>query len=188
MRPVASRQLQQCERLIGLDEKLSAVLSGAAELADAPERLALGQLCQRYKHRHATAARFYADAFAADPKLADDQTARHRYNAACSAVLAAAGQGTDADKLDAAERRRLRQQALTWLRADLDLCGKHLEGDQPVQRPAMWQMLHTWQRDTDLAGVRDADALHKLSAEERAPWRKLWADVGDLLKKAGNAQ
>ena len=32
----------------------------------------------------------FADALAADPKLADDRQAQHRYNAACAAALAAA--------------------------------------------------------------------------------------------------
>jgi len=45
-----------------------------------------------------------------------------------------------------------------------------------------------WQRDTDLASVRDAGALQKLTAQEQEAWRKLWADVAELLKKAGNAQ
>jgi hypothetical protein len=62
--------------------------------------------------------RFYSEAFADDPKLADDLRTRHRYNAACSAALAGCGQGADADKPDDQERARLRQQALAWLRAD----------------------------------------------------------------------
>ena len=52
----------------------------------------------------------------------------------------------------------------------------------------MRDTLEHWQRDTDLAGVRDADALKKLSAEEQEAWRKLWADVAELLKKADNAK
>lgn len=70
----------------------------------------------RLKGRHAAVARLYADAFTADPKLADDLHASHRYNAACIAALAAAGQGTDADQLDTQQHRRLRQQVLVWLR------------------------------------------------------------------------
>jgi hypothetical protein len=45
-----------------------------------------------------------------------------------------------------------------------------------------------WQRDTDLAGVRDADALQKLTTQEQEVWRKLWADVTESLKKAGEAK
>jgi hypothetical protein len=41
-----------------------------------------------------------------------------------------------------------------------------------------------WQEDTDLAGVRDAAALAKLPAKERAAFTTLWADVAALLNKA----
>ena len=44
------------------------------------------------------AARFYEEAFAAQPKLADDLGAAHRYNAACAAALAGCGQSKDAGK------------------------------------------------------------------------------------------
>ncbi len=48
--------------------------------------------------------------------------------------------------------------------------------------------LEHWQRDTDLASVRDADALQKLTAQEQEAWRKLWADVAELLRKARDAK
>jgi hypothetical protein len=48
--------------------------------------------------------------------------------------------------------------------------------------------LEHWQRDTDLAGVRDADALIERSAKEQESWRKLRASVAELLTKAGNAK
>jgi hypothetical protein len=44
--------------------------------------------------------------------------------------------------------------------------------------------LRHWQKDADLAGLRDKEALAKLSAEERAACANLWADVAALLKKA----
>ena len=45
------------------------------------------------------------------------------------------------------------------------------------------QFLKHWQKDPDLAGVRDRSALEKLPDAERAEWEKLWADVAELLKK-----
>src|SRR5262249_4594912 len=57
-------------------------------------RLALAELCSLKRLNRASAG-LYADAFAADPKLAADPNAGHRYNAACQAALAAAGQGKD---------------------------------------------------------------------------------------------
>jgi hypothetical protein len=135
------------------------------------------------KRRLVAAARLYVDAFTADPKLAEDLKAGHRYNAGCFAALAAAGQGTDADKLDGDEQSRLRQQALAWLRADLEQWSRRVEGGTLEDRQAVRATLQHWLRDTALAGVRDADALKKLTAQEQETWRKLWADVAEALKK-----
>jgi hypothetical protein len=44
-------------------------------------------------------------------------------------------------------------------------------------------LLH-WQKDSDLAGLRDKDALAKLPPEERAACKRLWADVAALRQKA----
>jgi len=183
----SSQWVADAERLIRLEAKLPDVLGGKATATDNRERLAFPEVCGLL-HRHAAAARLYADAFSADPKVADDLKAGHRYNAACAAALAAAGQGTDAGKLDVQEYCRLRQQALAWLRADLEQWSKRREGGKPEDRQVVRATLKHWQRDTDLAAVRDMEALKKLSPEEQEAWRKLWADVAELLKKASNAK
>src|SRR5262249_31486845 len=120
----------------------------------------------------------------AEPKSADDLQAAHRYNAACVAALAAAGQGEDAAQLDDKGRAGLRQQALDWLRADLALRTRQLEGGRPADRVAVQRALGHWQKDADLSGIRAQAALGKLPAEERAACAKLWADVAELLKRA----
>jgi hypothetical protein len=163
------------------EAKLADVLAGKAIPADNGELLDLAKLCA-LKRRHVAAVRFCGDAFTADPKLASDGEARHRYEAACSAALAAAGQGTDAEKLDDQERRRLRDHSLTWLRAELDAWSTQLNGKRPNKRQATRPIIQHWQRDIDLASVREPDALQKLSSEEQQSWRKLWADVGEMLE------
>jgi eukaryotic-like serine/threonine-protein kinase len=163
-----------------LEAKLSEFLAGKATATDNRERFGFLEVC-RLERRHVAAAQVFAEAFRADPKLTDDLKVFHRYNAACSAALAAAGQGTDADKLDDQERRRLRNQALAWLRVDREQRAKGLEEGKPEDRRVMRATLEHWQRDTDLASVRDADALQKLAAEERESWQKLWADLAELL-------
>jgi hypothetical protein len=112
--------------------------------------------------------------------------AGHRYNAACAAALAAAGGGTDAGKLDGEERARLRGQALTWLRADLSAWGRVAQKSAEAH-PQVRRTLTHWRQDADLVGVRGKDALAKLPAAERAAWQKLWAEVDDLLRRAGPA-
>jgi hypothetical protein len=46
------------------------------------------------------------------------------------------------------------------------------------------QTLNHWQRDTDLAGIRDTAALAKLPEDEQKAFTQLWADAAALLKKA----
>jgi tetratricopeptide (TPR) repeat protein len=175
LRGVVAQLLQQAETALALEKKLPAVVKGDARPSNAAEALALAQICER-KEMHAAAVRLYSNAFAADAKLADDQEAQHRYNAACSAALAAAGKGNDADKL--------RRQALEWLQADLNAWGKHLAAAKAEERKAIRDILEHWQKDADLASVRDAAALAALTAEERDAWKKLWTDVAALAEKA----
>ena len=61
-------------------------------------------------------------------------------------------------------------------------------GDKPANRQDVRTTVAHWQHDIDLASVRDAEALRKLTAQEQEAWRKLWADVAELLKKAGDAK
>jgi hypothetical protein len=147
--------------------------------------LAVAQFCLEHKKRYVAAARFFADALAADAKLAVDPTNCHRYNATCAAALAAAGKGFDASEIDEEKRTRLRKQALDWLHSDLDLWAKRLASGKPEDGVAVRQALHGWQTDADLASLRDKDELAKLSAEEKEVCRKLWAETEALLQKAG---
>jgi eukaryotic-like serine/threonine-protein kinase len=177
-------QLQTCERMLALDAKLPAILKGEAQPADAAEQVSLAALCS-LKKRHADAARFYAEAFVAQPALANDVQTGNRYNAACAATLAAGGQGDDDDKPDDKERARFRHQALDWLRADLAFWDKLTKSGPPQALAAVQQTLRHWQEDSDLASVRDAAALEKLPEAERAALKKLWAEVEDLANKSG---
>jgi tetratricopeptide (TPR) repeat protein/tRNA A-37 threonylcarbamoyl transferase component Bud32 len=163
--------------------KLPAFLKGDYRPADNKERLALFWLCSRGGKSPRAAARLYAEAFAEDPKLADLQA--HRYDAACCSALAAAGKGEGAADLDDKERARLRRQALDWLRADLAQRQKQAEGDKAADRAAVHATLTHWQKDADLAAVRDQAALYNLPEAERKEWQQFWADVADLLKAAG---
>jgi serine/threonine-protein kinase len=173
--------VEDCERLVEYAALLPAVLSGTAAPADADATLGFARVCQITK-RHAAAARLSTRAFAAAPEAAEDVRTAVRYNAACSAALAGCGQGDDAPADDAG-RARLRLQALVWLRADLAAQTKQTAGWFASVREEALKALRHWREDPDLAGVRDADALDKLPEAERAEWRKLWADVDELLQK-----
>jgi serine/threonine-protein kinase len=176
--------LQQAEYLLKLNARLAAFLEGKEKITDAGEQLALAYLCQRYKQRYALAARFFAAAFAAQSKLANDLQGQHRYRAACAAALAAAGQGKDAVKLEYQERAKLRRQALGWLKADLTACSRLIEKDSPQARAFVLRTLRSWNQDPTLTGLRDESGLVWLVEEEQKACRLFWADVDALLEKA----
>jgi tetratricopeptide (TPR) repeat protein len=180
---VAHISLARAERMAAVQSKLPAFLKGEYQPRSSAERFGLAELCEIKKLHHA-GARLYAEAFTADPKLADDLKAIHRYNAACNAALVGCGQGKDADKLDGQARTRWRNQALAWLRADLALRTKQLAGGRPDDRQQVASTMQQWQGDADFVGVRGEDALAKLPASERAEWQQLWAAVQALLDKA----
>jgi Flp pilus assembly protein TadD/serine/threonine protein kinase len=181
--------LRNCQRLASLDARLPEILNGQAQPTSAADRVQLAGFCQWFKKRYAAAARFYAEAFTADPLLAADLLrTEHRYNAACCAALAGCGQGRDAAGLGAKERARLRRQARAWLGADLAAWAKLLANEPATARPRVLQYLRHWLRDADLAGVRAPEALARLPKAERRRWQQLWQEVAALWVKAHNAK
>jgi serine/threonine-protein kinase len=185
LQKLATEQLNEGERLVALDDRLTAVLKGA-EPRDSAERIDLAALAQQpYKRQYVAAARFYAEAFAAQPKIADDLRVGRRYDAACVAAMAAAGKSAGDTKLDDQERTRLRQQALGWLKADLAALAKLADGTA-AQRDFVRRKMAHWHADADLARVRDEVALGKLPTGERDARRKLWDNADDMFRRVGD--
>jgi tetratricopeptide (TPR) repeat protein len=180
MRQAIANELGETERLAGLaelDARLSRLLAGAEQPSGAAERLSLAALCQLHKRFYAAAARWYGEAFAARPSLADDPASGNRYNAACAAALAGCGQGEDAKALGKGERAKLREQALAWLRSDLAAWGNLMEKEPGKARAAVSQVLRHWLADPDFNGVRGQQALAGLPGPERRAWEALWREV-----------
>jgi Flp pilus assembly protein TadD len=178
----SAKWVEECERLVELDGRLPGFLDGKIKPASAAEQIELARLCF-LKRLNVAAVHFYEGAFAAQPELAEDLQAPHRYNAACVAALAGCGQGKDADKLDAKERESLRQQALQWLRANLESMGRLLD-KEPKRASNLAGALKYWLTDPDFFGVRGRDAQAKLPEAERQAWQRLWGDVADMLKRS----
>jgi tetratricopeptide (TPR) repeat protein len=181
--PLVRQDLQAAELWLELDRKLPLIQAGKEQPRSTQERIELAYFCFKYKQHHATAVGFYRDAFAAEPRLADNLQAQHRYRAASAAVLAAAGKREDATGLSAEQRGKLRQQARAWLRADLGAYASFAAKEDRRFRPAVRQRLSFWLRDDNLATVRDAKALAALPEQERKEWQQLWEEVAALLKK-----
>jgi Flp pilus assembly protein TadD len=180
VRQYAQAQLQRWEHLQALEARLPAVLEGKEKPAHAVEQRDLAFLCS-LKRLHAASARFYAAAFAAQPKLADNLASLDRYHAACAAV--AASHSPDSEKLSDAERARLRRQGVEWLTADLTAWAALLK-KTPQERLRARFLLGQWKANRLLAGIRDADELAKLTAEEQDACRKLWEEVEALLQQS----
>ena len=168
--------------MIALDARLAAIIKGNLQPRDATDRVVLAQRAHE-KTLHATATKFWSEALAADPTLGDDRQSQHRYNAACSAARAGAGQGKDDPKPDDAARAKLREQALDWLKIELAAWKRVSMFAAPGNKELVAKTLAYWKKDSDLAGIRDQPELAKWPADERTAFKQLWNDVNALLNK-----
>jgi tetratricopeptide (TPR) repeat protein/serine/threonine protein kinase len=173
--------VQQCEKMLALDQKLEAVLAGQIPPPGTiAEQLECASFCRKY-HKYRAATIFFTNAFSKEPTLLTRPGGPHRYTAACCAALAASGQGNDATNLGEADKSKLRQQVLAWLKDELAAQVKAL--DRPLAATVVLQTLKHWQKDENLAGLRDARQLARLPEAQRQEWQQFWAEVDALLKK-----
>jgi serine/threonine-protein kinase len=175
------RELERTERQAVLAPRLDAVLGGDAPTADAAEALELAYIAHD-RQRFAGASRLFDRAFQIDSRLADDLNASNRYNAACSAALAAAGRGRDEPRLDDAAKARLRLRAYRALERDLAAWSQALRRAQPSEKSQIHRFLAHWKVDPDLEGIREPEVLAKLPEPERNNWQALWTEVDSLLR------
>jgi serine/threonine-protein kinase len=183
----AERQLLELREtdpaMAAFDARLKAIVKGEQRPKDVRERLQFAQRAYDLT-RFAATTRLWQEALELEPRLGDDRQAQHRYNAACAAARAGCGQGKDDPHPSDDRKTKLRQQALDWLNAELDIWTKLLKTAGKEQRGGIVKTLEHWQQDIDLAGIRDDAEMAKLPESERAAFRKLWVDVDALLKKA----
>src|SRR5439155_21867056 len=100
--------------------RLKEVAARGAAPPSPAEAVELARLCLApFQKRYLLAVRLSGEAFRSDPSLEADLVAGHRYNAACSAALAATGPGSDTSDLALDEHLALSRQARAWLRAYL---------------------------------------------------------------------
>ena len=82
-------QLTAMERQAVMAARLPAMIRGDEKPKDSAEELAFADLAF-FAKQFTASARMFGGAFRSDPKLAEDMTTFHRYNAACAAARAAA--------------------------------------------------------------------------------------------------
>jgi serine/threonine protein kinase/Flp pilus assembly protein TadD len=179
----SAKWVEKSQRLVELDGRFGAILRGQMRPASAAEQNEHAELCYAKRH-YLAAARFWADAFAADPKLAADRS----QGSVCAAAMAAAGQGVDAGLLDGKERCRWRKQALQWLRDDLTALTKRLQSRKPQDRRLVRYRLLDWKCEHELASLRDPAAVARLPPDEQETCQQFWAEVESLFNAIDSGQ
>jgi tetratricopeptide (TPR) repeat protein len=174
-------QIARCSALREQERTLDAVLAGNHNPKCLAERVALAGIARLpAKQLYTTAVRLYTEAFQTEPILAEDLSAGHRYYAACAAARAGTVQGKDNAKFTDTERTQMRYTALSWLQSDVSAKERQFAANGAAAEQSCQALLH-WQKDADLAAVRDPAALAKLPEAEQVAWRNLWARVDALL-------
>ena len=167
--------IQETERLVALDEKHSVVDGLDAEPDNPPEQADFARyLC--YRQRYLPAVQHYLAAFAAQPALAADFNAGHRFDAARAAAAASCLVSVADD-----ERNRLRGQALDWLQQDLAQWRDLLTSDSAENRARAARTLTRWRHDQALACIRDSTELHSLPEKDSQEFNRFWKAVDALL-------
>jgi tetratricopeptide (TPR) repeat protein len=126
----------------------------------------------------------FGEAQRLDRSLSESRQWRLLYHAARAAAKAAAGKGKDEPPPDDTSKRKLRRQALDWLRAEYKAWYHALESGAPQAGTSIAEALRGWKQDADLGGIRDDAALARLPEADRNEWQALWADVDSLLRLA----
>ena len=169
--------IRQHERLMKAGAAIPRIFRFSFRGSELPEHY-------HYRGYYASAAAIWAAGFDTDPELAKNMNAQNRYNAACSAALAGAGKGIDKPALDERAKAGWRKRSLEWLKADLVHWAKEARSSTPEARAKVTKTLQHWKADSDLAGIRDEEALKALPEDEQKGWKALWADMDELLKVA----
>jgi len=172
MQRVAGR----CREFVEQEGHLTDVLSGKERVTPLRSRQ-MASVCL-LKKRYGDAVRLFEEAFAADPSLADDAVSPPRFEAACAASRAA----EQANEMP--ERARLLNKAVTWLRADLAVWSRALDGGKEPNRLKLLRWVYPWRSEASFASIRDPEAILAWPPEQQAQCRALWRDVNALVMRA----
>ncbi len=181
-----TRALQQAESLVAYDKALPAILKDNSAPPPARHCLRYAQVCYN-KQLYGSSARLFETALtgkAGELNLDEKASALQWFNAACAAAKAGCGHGADAAQYDERQRTEWREQSLRWLQMSLAYWETQLAGDVPQASAEAVSTLQLWRRTRALSGLRDPEALARLTAKEREACRKVWEDIAALLTPA----
>jgi tetratricopeptide (TPR) repeat protein len=182
-------QLNRCQRMALLEQRLPAVIDGTESAIDQDEGFLLAELCfikQQFGH----SAKLYRECFAASSQPKDELYRAYGFAAARAAARAADCQSNEQGLLDDRKRWVNIQQSFTWMHRTLDAWAELLDRVQAEpaddQMPARVQLLHrlsTWKPNPDLLALHDP-ALDNLPTEESQNCRAVWKELDALLGRA----
>jgi serine/threonine-protein kinase len=176
----SEKWLAWAEEAAGLEARHPGIWQGQVTGNLSPDELSIAARTLWNMQRFAVSAQLLAGAFASRPELAE----RLGYSAACAAAMVAGGNGEGASALAEKDRARWRQQALQWLKADLERKARQITRASVEACRELEAVLRQWLREPALAGLRDPVGLARLPAPERADWQKLWQEVEALRQRA----
>jgi WD40 repeat protein/tetratricopeptide (TPR) repeat protein len=180
----ASRGKREAQRLVVLDSPLLQALRGERVVQNPADLIDVARFGAHQKRMFLATAGLFKERFRSHPAWADAKVPlqpnglrfTNRRYAADAAAMAAAGEG-DGAQLTEHQRGIWRQQALDWLRLELQAWKQQIDGATPERRAEIWKLLADLQTDIWLASVRDAASLDRLPVAERGAWRRFWDDV-----------
>ena len=105
------------------------------------------------------------------------------YNAACAAARVAAGRDSSGVELGDEERTEHRRLAFGWARSVVDRWRDEVAAGGSL-REAASEGLEMLLNSQNFQGVRTAESLDGLPAEQAEPWRALWTEAERLLQSA----
>lgn len=132
--------------------------------------------------RCATAARWFRFVHGPEAVVEATQFWAGRLFASVAALRAAEGEGVDAKTTDAADRVALRDLALAWLDADLEVARKSL--DTKAWTPAKTlRTLQRWTSAPRLKPIRDEAVIARFPQAQREKVRALWKQWEELASR-----
>jgi hypothetical protein len=173
--------IAEAERKQILASRLDAFLKGEFAPSNSAERLEYAEVANA-SGRFLAAVQLYSEAFAENPRLLDDPTEPHGFEAGCAAADLALGHDPSAQALTPDEQSRWRRQALEWLRADSDFLRVSFDAGEAAV-PQVLDPILSWKAQRCLTELRDPKRLENLPAKERAAWLELWADLDAFFEE-----
>jgi hypothetical protein len=167
----SSQWLATCKQLVRADG-----IARDIDRSDPVETVSLAALAAE-EGFHVLAAKLYRKTL--EPATAENPESR--LGGVRSAVAAGTGTGVDASNLDVDARMAWLEQAVRWLRDEMDDLSRQVH-DGHLSQDAAALRLRSWLDDPTLAPIRDGSAIPEAPDALRRSIQQLWRDVEEIIE------